>query len=186
MIIKEEDYLEHFGVKGQKWGVINSKRAANLHGLVQKPIVRKTANGDTLTLSPNPTNKLHRAIASLSGKYASNYKKQSYLNITDKNGKKIGDASLWVKGEGKNKELYLNWIQIDKSARGNGYASVILKSAATHGKAKGFKRLVLEVPGNAPDARHIYDKMGFKVTGKTSGNAQDIWGGLTEMEYMFN
>jgi hypothetical protein len=46
--------------------------------------------------------------------------------------------------------------------------------------------MTLEVPGNAPDARHIYTKMGFKVTGEVDGGYKDpFWGGLTKMEYNF-
>lgn len=176
--------LIHFGTKGMKWGV-RKERASNLQGLLTKSIIRKTANGDTLTLSPNPPTKLHKTIAALSGKYANHYHTQSYLTIKDKQGKKIGSASLWLKGEGKNKELYLNWIQVDKSSRGKGYATVALKAAEEHGKKMGLKRMLLDVPGNAPDARHIYDKMGFKPTGKVVGNKKDMWGGLTEMEYKF-
>ncbi len=176
--------LVHFGVRGMKWG-IRKQRASNLQGLLTKPIVRKTANGDTFTLSPNSPTKLHKTMAALSGKYEKSYNSTSYLSIKDKNGKSLGSASLWLKGEGKNKELYLNWIQIDKSERGKGYATVALKSAEQHGKKMGLKRMLLDVPGNAPDARHIYDKMGFKPTGKVSGGKGDIWGGLTEMEYKF-
>ncbi len=58
--------LVHFGVKGMRWGV-RKERAANLHGLISKPIVRKTANGDTFTLYPNKVTKIHKAMAALSG-----------------------------------------------------------------------------------------------------------------------
>ena len=51
-------------------------------------------------------------------------------------------------------------------------------------KAEGFKRMALEVPGISPDARHIYEKFGFKEVGKQTG-ADDFWGGLTIMERRF-
>lgn len=180
-----EDHLEHHGIKGQKWGVRRS-RAENLHGLVSSTITRKTKEGHTLTISPDPPNKFVKLMAAASGRYAKNYEKTSYLSIHDEHGKKIGHASLWLRGKEKNKELYLNWIEIDKSARGKGYATTILKAAEIHGKKMGLKRMVLDVPGRAPDAEHIYSKMGFKPTGKRSGNSKDMWGGLTEMEYRFS
>ena len=52
-------------------------------------------------------------------------------------------------------------------------------------KLMGSKKLTLEVPGNSPDARHIYEKNGFKVTHEATKaeSEDDVWGGLTNMEY---
>lgn len=47
-------------------------------------------------------------------------------------------------------------------------------------KKNGNKQITLEVPGNSPDARHIYEKNGF-VAGK-SISEDDVWGGLTKMK----
>lgn len=176
--------LEHFGVKGMKWGVRNNKDSKTpLTGLVAKPITRKVGNGDSITLSAHPPNKLIKGLAKISSNYKDSYNKSAYLDITDKDGKKIGSASLWVKNKD---ELYLNTIEISKSARGKGYATEILKAAGEHGKSMGMKRMILEVPGNAPDARHIYEKMGFTVTRELSPKGSDLWDGLTEMEYKFD
>ena len=41
--------------------------------------------------------------------------------------------------------------------------------------------MTLEVPGNSPDARHIYEKLGFVAQEQISGD-DDIWGGLTSMK----
>lgn len=90
--------------------------------------------------------------------------------------------STTVRGD---RMINLNWITIDKSSRGNGYASAALSAAKEFGKATGVKKMTLEVPGNAPDARHIYEKLGFKVI-KEADRIDPVWGGLTEMEYNFN
>ncbi len=79
----------------------------------------------------------------------------------------------------------MNWVNIEKSSRGRGYATEIMKASAEHGKKTGMKRMVLEVPGNAPDARHIYESMGFTKTRELSPEGSDLWDGLTEMEYKF-
>jgi ribosomal protein S18 acetylase RimI-like enzyme len=178
-----EEALEHFGVKGMKWGV-RKERARSLQDVTKGQVIeRTTKNGDTFTVSSNPPNKLNRALATISKNYAEAYAKGANLTIRDKGGKKIGDAMFDQKDNG---DLYLNWVSIEKSARGRGYATEVMKAAAEHGKAMGAKRMTLEVPGNAPDARHIYEKMGFTLTGVTMGHRNDIWGGLTEMEYRFD
>jgi ribosomal protein S18 acetylase RimI-like enzyme len=179
-----DNILEHFGVKGMRWGVRNDdKPARTILGPIKEPIVRTTKNGDQFTLSPSPPSVIDKGLMKLSKGYREKASNSSHLKITDKDGKKIGDANFWYKGKD---DIYLNWIQVKSSARGNGYASAILQSAAEHGKQTGRKRMVLEVPGNAPDARHIYEKMGFTATGVKYGNKNDIWGGLTQYEYKFN
>lgn len=177
--------LEHFGVKGMKWGVRKSRTPKPaLTGYVKKDITRKTKNGDKLVLSARPPTALNKALAKVSSNYRKSYAKSAYLTIHDGSGKRVGNASFWLKDKD---DIYLNWIQIDKTQRGKGYATEILKAAAEHGKKTGRKRLVLEVPGNAPDARHIYEKMGFKETRQlTDPKTDHLWGGLTEMEYRFN
>lgn len=178
-----EDFLAHYGKKGMKWGVRNQAKP-ELTGLVKKPITRKLANGDEITLSSNPPGIIIKARAKLSKNFPKQYNNSAFLTIKDKQGKNIGTASFWKKGKD---ELYLNWLAIDKSKRGQGYATEVLKASFEYGKANGIKRMVLEVPANAPDARHIYEKMGFKVTRELTTSKNDpFWGGLTEMEYKFN
>ena len=173
--------LEHFGVKGMKWGVRkNPGSKPELKNLVDKPMVRTTKNGDVITLTQNPPGKINKALAKISSNYVKSYNSGAHLDIKDAQGKRVGTASFWLKGQD---DIYLNMISIDRSARGRGYATEVLKASAYHGKRMGKKRLLLEVPGIAPDARHIYEKMGFKETGVTLGNKKDVWGGLTEMEY---
>ena len=178
-----EEALAHFGVKGMRWGVRNSEKSVKeLTGLGPSKITRTMANGDTLTLQRNPPNLIHKSLARVSPKYVEAYNNGSLFSIKDKDGKKIGDATL---NKRSSEELYLNWIEIKKSSRGQGYASEILKTAAEYGRQQGFKKMTLEVPGIAPDARHIYEKLGFKVT-EEAKTTNDIWGGLTTMEYDFD
>lgn len=182
--IGEEYIVEHYGVKGMHWGV-RKERARNLQGAIPPGgIERTTANGDKFTLLQKPPSKLNRALAAASQSYANNYGTQAYLAIHDKDGKKVGEANFWYDEKDKD-SVYLNWISVKKSARGQGYATAVLKAAEEHSRAKGKKTMKLEVPGISPDARHIYERMGFKVTHEpteSEAKADSVWGGLTHME----
>ena len=174
-----EEVLEHFGVKGMRWGV-RKERAANLQSVAQGDITRTTKKGHQFTLSSKPPTKIHKALAVASKSYAENYANQAYLSIKDKDGKKIGTANFWNDKKDPT-AVYLNWISINKGARGRGYATAVLQAAEEHSRAAGKKKMKLEVPGVSPDARHIYEKMGFKVT-QESTKTDSVWGGLTHME----
>ena len=99
------------------------------------------------------------------------------FNITV-NGKKVGDAEIFKESEDS---LNVVWVGIDDSERGQGYASAAMKGIIKYAKGAGFKHVTLEVPGISPDARHIYEKLGFEA-GNLISDINDVWGGLTEMK----
>jgi RimJ/RimL family protein N-acetyltransferase len=175
--------LAHFGTKGMKWGVRNDKPTSSspLKPIGPEKITRKLSNGDELTLERRPVTKLHKTIAKFSKSYVKNYNTGATLAIKA-NGKTVGSADFFLKSKD---ELYLNWISIDKSARGQGYATEIMKSTIELGPTLGVKKLTLDVPGLSPDARHIYENQGFKVTNEAT-KTNDMWGGLTTMEYKYD
>lgn len=58
-----------------------------------------------------------------------------------------------------------------------------MKGVKKYAEQEGYDKLTLEVPGNSPNARHIYEKLGFKEVSQLSSKEEDIiWGGLTRME----
>jgi predicted GNAT family acetyltransferase len=178
--------LEHYGVKGMHWGV---RKADDSSG--SKPVLKaktediavKLKNGDTLTLGGNRTGLLTKFMARVNPKKIDEYNKDQSFKITDKNGKNVGEMYLTPDSHSSDK-LNVVWVGIKNSARGNGYASAAIRAAIDHAKAKNYKAVTLEVPGNAPDARHIYEKLGFKeVYTPPELKADDpVWGGLTNME----
>lgn len=77
-------------------------------------------------------------------------------------------------------EIYGNWLQIDDKYRGKGYATETLRTLISIFRKMGFSEMTLEVPDNSPDARHIYNKLGFKEVEYLGTDL--IWGGLTKMK----
>lgn len=74
------------------------------------------------------------------------------------------------------------WIGINSKSGGKGYGQSAMRTMLSELKKSGFKNVTLEVPTTSPNARHIYEKLGFKDTGeKMLGDETDVWGGLTKM-----
>jgi GNAT superfamily N-acetyltransferase len=176
-----DEFLEHYGVKGMHWGVRKDRNSSPLTNFGPSKIVRKTASGEELTLEKNPPAAIHKALAKLSKTYRRDYANFASLTIRDSSGNSVGSAQVHKKSAD---ELNLVWMTVDKSVRGKGYATATMKAAEDFARQSGVKKMTLEVPGNAPDARHIYEKHGFKVTKEADDADTDpVWGGLTEMEY---
>lgn len=96
-----------------------------------------------------------------------------------KDGNNIG--SLHLRKSGKD-SMEVAWIDINKSHRGNKYATSVIEWCISLAKELKFKILELEVPGNAPDAKHIYEKLGFKETGDIRELDNSSWNGLSRMK----
>ena len=77
-------------------------------------------------------------------------------------------------------EAYINWISVKNKFEGHKIAQRVLRKILELLKELGYKKVTLEVPGNSPNARHIYEKLGFKKI-KYLGD-DPMWGGLTSME----
>lgn len=183
----DDGSVMHYGVKGMHWGIRKERDSSPrepLKSLGPDSVSRKTKNGETITLQKVQPSKFQNFMGRHSKGFREGFANHAAINIVNSSGKKVGDAFV----EKKNKdELYLEWLTIDKSERGKGYASAVMKAGRDFGKQAGFKKMTLEVPGNSPDARHIYEKLGFKKTGEVdNGNNDPVWGGLTKMEYNFD
>ena len=160
----------HHGIKGQKWGVRNGPP----YPLTE--IKTKTKKNVTITMGQRPTPKFAQFISKIFPSIKDNILRDKQFNITA-NGKRIGDLEIFKEAEDS---LNVVWVSIDKSERGKGYGSAVMTGVVKYAKQEKFKQITLEVPGDSPDARHIYEKLGFKAT-KVISDEDDVWGGLTQM-----
>ena len=195
-----EEALAHYGVLGMKWGVrkdnkpqgygnpnykgkkvLSDQRRRFKETREYKPrtISLKSKKGETVIVREQKKTLPAAFIAAISEKQKKKIIGSSDLRI-EVGGKEVGDA--WVDKKGKNQEtMYFNWIGVKPSERGKGYASAVFEAGIAFAKQEGCTKITLEVPGNAPDAMHIYKKNGFTQSGPVIDPGDPIWGGLTPM-----
>jgi N-acetylglutamate synthase-like GNAT family acetyltransferase/2'-5' RNA ligase len=176
-----EDFLSHHGVKGMKWGV--HKKSPD-----SKPQIKqrteslgdvKTSSGKVLTISGDKTPALAKFIARMSPAFRKKVEDSQNFTLKNSKGETVGEMSL--KKESPT-SMNVVWVGVNEDQRGKGYASAAMKAAVANAKKQGLSTVTLEVPGKSPDARHIYEKMGFKEDPSKSEPWDPVWGGLTAME----
>lgn len=175
--VKRSNELYHFGIPGMKWGV---RRYQNPDGSLTQDGRERYLNarkiGKEIYLAETKKSKLSNWLSKYSKSIAKESKKTRDYHVL-KDGQKIGDLELYSESkDGTN----IVWISIDKKERGKKYAQTVMDYVIKQEKKNGKKYLTLEVPGDSPDARHIYEKKGF-VPGETITDEDDVWGGLTVM-----
>lgn len=178
----KNDHLAHFGIKGQKWGVQNGPPYpldSNIPKQMKTYSIRRKGSSEkhNISFEERPTPAFARFISQFFPSVKDNIQKDKQFNIVV-DGKRVGDLEIYR--ESKN-SLNVVWVGVDKSERGKGYASATMKGVVEYAKLTKCRQITLEVPGNSPDARHIYEKLGFKTV-KTISDEDDVWGGLTAMK----
>lgn len=170
------DELYHHGIKGQRWGV---RRYQNEDGTLTEEGKRRIRKvNDNVYLVEQNKSLLARGLAKMSKKIREEQEKDTQYKIMVGE-KVIGDLELYKESADS---INVTWIGIKSKERGKKYAQSVMDWVIRDSKDKGYKQLTLEVPGNSPDARHIYEKSGFKDEGVLTTKEEDpVWDGLTKM-----
>ena len=178
-IIKDGE-LYHYGVKGMKWGVRRDRKRSGRrrydHTNELDSLILKTSNGVELGLSRSPTPALTRFIAKHNKKVQNTLRNSDILKITAE-GKPVGELQLYKESP---TSINVVWVGVNKKHEGKGYGTAAMKGVIEYAKMTKCKQVTLEVPGDSPNARHIYEKLGFKA-GEVISDKNDVWGGLTTM-----
>lgn len=173
------DDIYHYGVKGMKWGVRRKRKHDtkydHTNGLDKT--VLKTKNGSEISLVREPTPRLTKLIAKMSPKVRDTLSRSDIMRIKVKD-KHVGDLQLYKESP---KSLNIVWVSVNSKYEGNGYGTAVVKGVIDYAKKTKMEQVTLEVPGISPNARHIYEKLGFKAE-KLISDKDDVWGGLTSMK----
>jgi ribosomal protein S18 acetylase RimI-like enzyme len=175
-----DDFLAHYGVKGMRWGKHTRGDTQPREKAKKYTETRsiKLKNGQSLELSGQKTPLPAKLIAAISPKFAKKLNDSHNFKLKSQDGKTVGEMYIYKK---KPDEMNVVWVEVEEKHRGQGYASGAMQGAIDIARQQGLKKVTLEVPGISPDARHIYEKLGFKA-GEQISSSNDMWGGLTEMQ----
>lgn len=133
-------------------------------------------HGVEVSLQKQPTSLIAKAIGKISKKSREYQEKSDFMDVKV-GGKTVGDLQLYREDK---KSINVVWVSINEGHEGQGYGKAVMQAVVDHAKKQGLDRVTLEVPGVSPNARHIYESLGFEATKVLS--EQDAWGGLTAME----
>ena len=65
--------------------------------------------------------------------------------------------------EGENDAFYIDTISVRKDQQGNGIGRILMEAACARAKALGHRNIALLVDKENPDARKLYERLGFKT-----------------------
>lgn len=160
-------HIEHYGVPGMKWGIRKGSS-----------FTQKTSKGELIFYTMRPKSRMAAILSKMSKRIKDNIENYADFDIKDSRGNLVGNLACCKESK---ESLNIVWVSTFKGSEGKGYGTASTKAAISMAKRMNMKTVTLEVPSISPNARHIYEKLGFKET-KTISDKNDVWGGLTAMK----
>ena len=200
--IQKQLSISHHGILGMKWGVrryqnkdgsltsAGRQRLADdtakqsVFGTASRFTV-KTRDGELITAEPvkplSKGTKIVNALLGISEKDELGRRGDANYTLNNSKGEKVGELSLISKNA---KTTYWDWITIDESQRGKGYATDIINDLFTKAKDAGYSKVEINA---LKKPRPLYERLGFTYTDTSKMSIMDrINGyelGAKHMEY---
>lgn len=77
-------------------------------------------------------------------------------------------SNLYLEDETQGGEFYLDTLSVSPKAQGKGVGSRLLRSMIQKAKEEGYPQVGLLVDIENPNAKRLYERIGFKVSGKVA------------------
>ena len=98
------------------------------------------------------------------------------IYLAEADGTTVGTVALVFRGKDAGladgvTSAHINRLHVVQAYRRRGVAAALLAAGEAEARRRGFRRLTIEVEDNNPPARALYEKLGYRYTGR--GHAPD-------------